>query len=785
MRLMSKSLSALGLAASGLVANACGNDTEESLPTSSSQTEWSDLAEKDRSSIRSFLEYFGPGGGDGIDLRSASSVIVGEGIRNFAGNVGVSSLVLSGRNLDMTAETVLPESGPTGVYEPTGGFVSFDEVAYDADGEETRSETVRKRGRGFDSGSIDDFGYSKTVDSPRPDYVLSTERQSFRVSKDVKYVETLWNQAIEWTSRDDEDGQTPPFGQKFEYQSQPSMVLTLKAGNRLAISRDQTDRIVSESVSTDPQIPNVSAGWETRSTAKTEGKLTGTLTLFRPKRDNVPENDDAPRPTETERETNEGKVTERSVGTSLESSSGPMPSDPSIEQTITVRTTLRSEAVSDANDGSLERRESETHRTTWYRFSRAGADEDTASASLAERDYEVTTRELTVVTVTKGLDRTAIETVTTIYRYTDQPGVRNNLREWMSTRSVTEVEDVFVGGEITTKTTFGGTEWLTDQVEIDPEFSEVPFTFDGTVEQVTESVGRFFGADNSGIELDETNRLVIDLRTSFGDEQIGMVGSSVQRESSLQVEGVGAHQLSGDGDGTFEVTVGDKTIVASSEEWRDALVPPGTLLSWLELAAPPGPIPAPAAIDAAGGDSGGGDETCRADEALCPSNGGCIAVTSICDGFPDCAEGEDEVDCGQPACEPGETRCSDGTCISENWVCDGSDDCADGGDEADCDGSVCEVDASIAGQGAFTCSGFDACGTFAQDFCECFVLSVFPEPDVCEAYIGAAAQIDTCFAGGVTAEEMLQSAFDALTNNGLTVESATFGVGCRSRPAAN
>lgn len=163
----SKILVALALSASGLVANGCGSEALEGLPTTSSQTEWSKLAEKDRDRIRGFLEYFGPGGTDGIDLRVAAAVVVGEGIRNFAGGTGVESLVLTGRALDMTADTVLPENGASGVYEPTGGFVPFEEVEYDAGGDEVRTETVRKRGRGFETGSIDDFGYSKTVDSPR------------------------------------------------------------------------------------------------------------------------------------------------------------------------------------------------------------------------------------------------------------------------------------------------------------------------------------------------------------------------------------------------------------------------------------------------------------------------------------------------------------------------------------------------------------------------------------------------------------------------------------------
>jgi hypothetical protein len=788
MRWNSKILVALALSASGLVANGCGSEAEEGLPTTSSQTEWSKLAEKDRDRIRGFLEYFGPGGTDGIDLRVASSVVVGEGIRNFAGGTGVSSLVLTGRTLDMTADTVLPENGASGVYEPTGGFVPFEEVEYDASGDEVRTETIRKRGRGFEAGSIDDFGYSRTVDSPRPDYVLSTERQSFRVAKDVKYVETLWNQSIEWTSTDSDEDATPPHGQKFAYQSQPTMVLTLKAGNHLSISRDKTDRIHSEAISDRPEVESTRAGWETRSAATTTGTLTGTITLFRPKRDNVPENDDVVRPYETDFETADGQRTEQGRGTSLERNSAPTADDPEVIETTTTRRTNRLTRVSTTRDGNLVREESEVHTTTKHHFSLAGAEDGSGSAALSARDFEVTTRELVKVTVTDDGDRRTVRTEETVYRYTDQPGVRNDLRNWMSTRSVTEEVLDFDDLEAGTRTTFGGTEWLTDQIEEDPDFSNVPFTFDGKVEQITETVGRFFGADNSGLELNETDRLDVDLRTGFGDEKIGMKGNSVERRATLTVEGVAEHQISGDGDGKFEVTVGDQTIVASSEEWRGTLVPAHTLMSWLELASPPGPIPPASAIDATGGGGGGGGgvDDCPEGTLACRS-GECIDVGALCDTFADCPGGEDEAGCGGEPCADPAFTCGDGTCLDRSSVCDGFDDCSGGEDEVDCggEGESCHVEASVDGQGMFACDGFEQCSTFVADFCGCFVFTVFEDPSVCEAYVGSIAPIDACFNGSVSTREMLQATFDGFTNAGLAVQSAEYGASCIGRPTPN
>jgi lysozyme len=87
------------------------------------------------------------------------------------------------------------------------------------------------------------------------------------------------------------------------------------------------------------------------------------------------------------------------------------------------------------------------------------------------------------------------------------------------------------------------------------------------------------------------------------------------------------------------------------------------------------------------------------DEAGCPTptptptscsgftcaDGSCIDASWVCDGWADCPAGDDETSCDAPApstCD-GYT-CSDGSCIDASWVCDGWDDCPDGGDETGC-----------------------------------------------------------------------------------------------------
>ncbi|MEM6293881.1 MAG: LDL receptor domain-containing protein [Myxococcota bacterium] len=85
-----------------------------------------------------------------------------------------------------------------------------------------------------------------------------------------------------------------------------------------------------------------------------------------------------------------------------------------------------------------------------------------------------------------------------------------------------------------------------------------------------------------------------------------------------------------------------------------------------------------------GGDSGDDGETeddpppgCGGFEC---ADGTCIDAGWECDGFSDCAAGEDEANC--ESCS-GHT-CGDGSCIPAEWVCDEILDCADESDESAC-----------------------------------------------------------------------------------------------------
>ncbi|XP_010788004.1 suppressor of tumorigenicity 14 protein homolog [Notothenia coriiceps] len=89
---------------------------------------------------------------------------------------------------------------------------------------------------------------------------------------------------------------------------------------------------------------------------------------------------------------------------------------------------------------------------------------------------------------------------------------------------------------------------------------------------------------------------------------------------------------------------------------------------------------------------------CETDQFSC-SNGLCKPKLWVCDGVNDCGDRSDEKSC---SCQPNEWHCGNGECLSHDVVCDKKINCEDGSDEASC-----ETSPGVCSEFSFKCGNSD------------------------------------------------------------------------------
>jgi len=80
--------------------------------------------------------------------------------------------------------------------------------------------------------------------------------------------------------------------------------------------------------------------------------------------------------------------------------------------------------------------------------------------------------------------------------------------------------------------------------------------------------------------------------------------------------------------------------------------------------------------------------SCRSGEFTCSNSSQCIPGHYVCDGWNDCGDDSDEVDCpcdrGMFTCLTYNVSTTHDKCVGFADLCDGVDDCSDGSDEINC-----------------------------------------------------------------------------------------------------
>ena len=77
---------------------------------------------------------------------------------------------------------------------------------------------------------------------------------------------------------------------------------------------------------------------------------------------------------------------------------------------------------------------------------------------------------------------------------------------------------------------------------------------------------------------------------------------------------------------------------------------------------------------------------CPYNHFKCKVNGKCVHNSWLCDGEPDCLDGEDESKavCEGKTCSPQQFACKNGKCILKHLKCDSINQCGDNSDEDNC-----------------------------------------------------------------------------------------------------
>jgi hypothetical protein len=155
------------------------------------------------------------------------------------------------------------------------------------------------------------------------------------------------------------------------------------------------------------------------------------------------------------------------------------------------------------------------------------------------------------------------------FRYTDNPGTRNDLWQWRSTSQQWTIRSYMdtVSNQWTVRTEDKGLVWLVDRYKPDPTYSDVAFAFEGSFSDLDEETHRFFGDDASGLKSNVKGTHMRDYLAGFGSNAVKVKGTYHTHNAMVNNADGGVHGNAAAVDGTLNVTVGGIAHDVSAEEW--------------------------------------------------------------------------------------------------------------------------------------------------------------------------------------------------------------------------
>jgi hypothetical protein len=300
--------------------------------------EFSSMTETERQAIRSVLNKFGGAGIEHIKLYRIVEVISKEARRYFAKQYTPGKIVVTGKQLDLTIPQVLREKDSFLNYDPDGGYIEFSETTHDDKGEVVTDDLkVYQRKKQFNSGSIQNYTYSETLDTPNGNTMVAMTKEGLKVSSNIEYVETAWNQQISYV-----ESNGIKHNETYNYQSQPLRKITLTAGDEYYLSASAIDQIID------------SHGWNIITEGSLNGKFTGTLTLYKPKETNAEENAN-PEQKQTKTEEPLGNAMKyTTTETTVTESKNAVGKNSELEETVKIVTTTTSTEIVETGSGSRD-----------------------------------------------------------------------------------------------------------------------------------------------------------------------------------------------------------------------------------------------------------------------------------------------------------------------------------------------------------------------------------------------------------------------------------------------